>query len=350
MTCPPHYRLGSGIALVMLACTLSPLARAAELVVNGGFEQNAGAGSLGFTGWQAMSQPGSQGGFYAQQGTQSALTPVSVAAPPQGTFAAMSDQPGPGSHVLYQDIAVPAGKSATLSAQVYLQSAAPPSAAPASLDYQTVPNQQARIDIMDPAAPWNDLGTGVLANVFQWSGASVGSGYQSIQFDVTPYAGRSIRLRLAEVDNRQSLFFGVDAISISASDVTPPASVGADRQGNTVTLNFPPVASTPTETVTGYQAQCVPVGGGAAITASAGQSPITVPGLAPGVAYICTVAAQTNVGTGPSSPPITVPGASTAAAAPIPAWSLVATLLASLFMLVGLFFRSRDRSRHPLRR
>ncbi|WP_021026693.1 fibronectin type III domain-containing protein [Comamonas sp. B-9] len=350
MTRHPHYRLGSSIALLMLACTLTPLARAAELVVNGGFEQNAGAGSLVFTGWQAMSQPGSQGGFYAQQGTQSALTPVTVAAPPQGTFAAMSDQPGPGSHALYQDIAIPAGKSATLSAQVYLQSAAPPSAAPATLDFLTVPNQQARIDIMDPAAAWNDVGAGVLANVFQWPGGAAASGYQSVQLDVTPYAGRTIRLRLAEVDNRQSLFFGVDAISVISSDVTPPTSVGAVRQGNTVTLTFPPVASTPTETVTGYQASCVPVGGGDTVTATGTQSPIAVSGLVAGTSYTCTVAAQTNVGTGPSSPPISVPGSTTAAAAAVPAWSFASTLLASLLMLGCLFLGSRGRAARLLRR
>jgi Fibronectin type III domain len=350
MACPRHYRLGSGTALVLLAGILTPAAHAAELVVNGGFEQNAGAGSMGFSGWQTMSQPGSQGGFYAQQGSQSALTPVAVAAPSQGVFAAMSDQPGPGAHALYQDIAIPSGKSATLSVQVYLQNAAAPSVAPATLDFLTVPNQQARIDIMDPAAPWNDVGAGVLANVFQWSGGATAGGYQSIQRDVTAYAGRTIRLRLAEVDNRQSLFFGVDAVSVISSDVTPPASVGADRQGNTVTLTFPPVASTPTETVTGYQAQCVPAGGGDTITATGTQSPIAVSGLVPGVAYTCTVAAQTSVGSGPSSPPVTVPGSPAAAAAPIPAWSLLSTLLASLLVLGGVGLGARRRAMRVLRR
>ncbi|WP_460481741.1 fibronectin type III domain-containing protein [Comamonas humi] len=332
-------RLGQA-ALAMLACGPLSLAYAAELVTNGGFEQNAGAGSQAFTGWQAVSQPGSQGGFYAQSGTQSAVTPATVPAPPQGSFAAMSDQPGPGSHVLYQDIAIPAGKSASLTALVYVQNAAPLAAAPATLDFQTQPNQQARIDIVDPAAAWNDVGSGVLANVFQWPGASGPSsfaGYQSIQFDMTPYAGRTVRLRLAEVDNRQSLFFAADTVSLISSDVAPPAGVGGDRQGDSVTLDFPPVASTPTETVTGYQAQCVPVGGGSTVTASAPQPPITVTGLLPGVSYVCTVQAQTTVGAGPSSTPITVG----AAARRVPAWSHTSTLLATLAILAAWAFRLR---------
>ena len=81
-------------------------AQAAELLANGSFEQNSGPGSLVFTGWQSVSQAGSKGGFAAQQGARGAITPVAVPAPPDGAFALMSDQPGPGSHVLYQDVAI----------------------------------------------------------------------------------------------------------------------------------------------------------------------------------------------------------------------------------------------------
>ena len=292
-------------------------AQAAELLANGSFEQNSGPGSLVFTGWQSVSQAGSKGGFAAQQGARGAITPVAVPAPPDGAFALMSDQPGPGSHVLYQDVAIPAGSPATLSARVYVQNAAKVAAAPATLDYTVAaPNQQVRIDVMNPATAPDSLGAGVLANVFQWPPATApgpsasGSGYQSLQFDLSAYAGQTVRLRIAEVDNRQSLFFGVDAMSVWSGSVPgalqPPADTGFFAQGTAVQLTFDPVASIPGQTVTGYVAQCVPQGGGAVLTGTSSNPTVAVNGLTPGVAYNCSVAAQSSSGAGPASQPLTV--------------------------------------------
>lgn len=288
-------------------------ASAAELVVNGSFEQNAGAGTQVFTGWQSQSQAGSQGGFYAQQGTASAITPVTVPAPPQGSFAAMSDQPGPGSHALYQDIAIPAGQNAMLTASVYVQNATALAAAPASLDYSgATPNQQVRIDVVTTAAAWNDVGAGVLANVFQWppagapAPAATAGGYQTVQRDLSAFAGQTVRLRIAEVDNRQSLFFGVDAVSVQTSNgpVVPlaaPANLSYLLSGNSVALSFSPVASVLGQTVTGYAAQCTPQGGGATLIGSGANPSINVVGLMAGALYDCKVAATTSSGTGPYS-------------------------------------------------
>ncbi|MBF5002676.1 choice-of-anchor U domain-containing protein [Diaphorobacter caeni] len=302
--------LGAGLLLSAAALNTG---YATELLANGGFETNGGVGTASFPGWQTFAQGGSVGGFLAQQGTKSAATPVTVAAPPQGSFAAMSDQPGPGSHVIYQDVAIPAGYPAALSAQVYVQSASSLAAAPASLDYtQAAPNQQARIDVMKPAAALDDVGAGVLANVFQWPAAGAtpthqvqAGGYQTVTLDLSAYAGQTIRLRIAEVDNRQSLFFGVDAVSINSG--APAAQLGAPTilsyfvQGTSVALTFTPVASVPMQTVTGYAAQCTPQGGGAALTGSAAASPVTVAGLTAAAAYNCTVAATTASTTGPAS-------------------------------------------------
>lgn len=265
-------------------------AQAAELLVNGSFEQNSGVGAQGFAGWQSASRPGSSGGFVAQQGLKGAVTPVAVPAPPDGAFALMSDQSGPGSHVLYQDVAIPAGRS-TLSAKVYVQNAARLAARPATLDHAIMaPNQQVRIDIMNPAAALDDVGAGVLANVFRWPAAATpgpsttGSGYQSLQFDMSAYAGRTVRLRIAEVDNRQSLFFGVDALSIWSGSVPgaldAPANPAFFAQGGSVQLTSPPVSSIPGQTVTSYVARCVPQGGGAAVTVTSSSPNVLVTGLA----------------------------------------------------------------------
>ncbi len=313
----PHVR-GALLALFCLPLCIG-FAQAAELVVNGGFEMNGGDGSSTFIGWSKSAQAGSQGGFFAQSASLNTKTPVSVSPPPEGTYAAMSDQPGPGSHALYQDIALPTGQPITLVARVYVQNAAALSAAPASLDFTgSAPNQQARIDVMSSAAALDDVGAGVLANVFQWPAAgsigaapagAPGTGYQTVQRDLSAYAGQTIRLRIAEVDNRQSLFFGVDGVSVFTG--AAPSGLGAPTnlvylvQGSSAQLSFTAVPSTPSQTVTGYVAQCTPQGGGASVNASAAASPITLNALTAGTTYTCQVAAQTASTTGPFSSTVT---------------------------------------------
>src|SRR3954469_10274990 len=93
------------IGLATAVCTVAH----AVVIVNGGFES-------GFTGWTRADQLGSEGTFFLQTGTASPVNGDPVPAPPDGTFAAMTDAQGPGSHVLYQDFVVPVGVStATLS-------------------------------------------------------------------------------------------------------------------------------------------------------------------------------------------------------------------------------------------
>lgn len=111
-------------------------------VTNGGFETNGGAGTSVLNNWTIVDQPGGSGSWFAQTGTVSPINAFAVPAPPEGNFGAMTDQTGPGSHVLYQDITVPAG-GGVLSFELYLGTFASdffvPS--PATLDFapQTPP-------------------------------------------------------------------------------------------------------------------------------------------------------------------------------------------------------------------
>lgn len=208
------------VACGAFACTAS----AYELVVNGSFEANGGAGSGTFTGWSTFAQAGSQGGFKAQTGTAPPLTPFTVPAPPGGSFAAMSDQPGPGGHVLYQDVTIPSALAATLTARVFVLNQAGEFSTPASLDYNSVPNQQARFDIVTPAAALQSISAGVLQNLFQTqAGDAAMGGYFIIAANLSAYAGQTIRLRFAETDNRQGLNFGIDLVS-----VTVPVTLDVD--------------------------------------------------------------------------------------------------------------------------
>ena len=60
-------------------------------------------------------------GWFAYSGTAPNKRP-SIAAPPQGSFAAVTDQSSQGTRILYQDVALEPGQTHTLSLYVYYNS------------------------------------------------------------------------------------------------------------------------------------------------------------------------------------------------------------------------------------
>jgi hypothetical protein len=179
------------VGTAMLA--LSAAANGAALIGNGGFES-------GLTGWTRVDAVGSDGTFFLQSGSASPIIGFPVSSPPEGTFAAMSDAEGPGSHVLYQDFVVPLGvNSALVSFDLFIGNRAidffTPS--PASLDFSTPAlNQQARVDILRVGLdPFSVSSSDVLLNLFQTNpGDPLISGYASHSIDVAAllaaHAGR----------------------------------------------------------------------------------------------------------------------------------------------------------------
>jgi hypothetical protein len=144
----------------------------------------------------------------------------------------MSDQQGPGSHVLYQDFVVPTGvTSATLSFDLLVNNLADaffvPS--PPTLDFTTPQlNQQARVDLLLGSSPLFSVAAGnVLQNLYQTNvGDPLVTGYVTITSDLTALlasqAGQTLRLRFAEVDNVLNFNLGVDNVSLDAvSEVVP---------------------------------------------------------------------------------------------------------------------------------
>jgi hypothetical protein len=205
----------SGLAiLIFLAIGVAELF---AQVANGGFESNGGAGTTIFTSWTVADQPGGTGSWYVQTGTASPLNAFLVAAPTEGSFAAMTDQPGPGSHILYQNIAVPA-TGGTLTFDIFIQTFAPfANPSPETLDFTVSPNQHARVDIMTTASAVTDVGAGVLQNVFLTNpGDPLTSGYNTISVPLAPFAGQTVRLRFAEVDNQLFFNAGIDNVQLSA--------------------------------------------------------------------------------------------------------------------------------------
>lgn len=223
------FRVRSLVIATVAICAVVSEARAVELVANGGFE-------AGFTGWTRADQVGSDGTFFLQTGTTSPVNGQPVPAPPQGVTAAMTDAQGPGSHVLYQNFAVPAAvPSAVLSFDVFVGNRAVAFFTPDTLDFATPTlNQQARVDIMTaPSDPFSVAAGDVLSTPFRTNiGDPLVSGYTHIVSDLTSllnaHLGQPLRLRFAEVDNVEMFQFGVDNVSLdvgAAQAVPEPASL-----------------------------------------------------------------------------------------------------------------------------
>jgi hypothetical protein len=223
MTRSKRSKIRSRSALVAVAaalalCSLFPVGASAATVVNGDFE----TGNL--SGWTLIN-PGEEGegGWFAYSGTASPLTagnpePRVVPAPPQGNFAAISDQQGAGTHILYQDLALEPNANHTLSMLVYYRSYAP-IIAPDSLSFEEGANQQYRVDVMRAgSSPTSVSPADVLATVYRTlPGAPESLTPTAVSVDLSPFAGQAVRIRLAEVDNQLYFNAGADAIAISTA-------------------------------------------------------------------------------------------------------------------------------------
>jgi hypothetical protein len=214
---------GLTVAVALLA---APGGAGAAIVNNGDFE----TGNL--SGWQlSTTAPGE--GWFAYSGTSSPLNDFSIPAPPQGNHAAITDEEGEGLHVLYQDMTLPPGGSVNqLSLFVYYDTAAPIDS-PNSLDPMGGANQQYRIDVMKPSAPIDSVAAGdVLLTVFRTlAGDPQSLGPTVKTADLTAFAGQTIRLRLAEVDNQFFFNAGADAISINSNGFTIGAATRNKKKG-----------------------------------------------------------------------------------------------------------------------
>jgi hypothetical protein len=200
-------------ATMAMALVVASGAALAAAVPNGGFE----AGGLG--GWKAEKQRGGTGNWFAYGGTTGPKSGEPVAAPPAGDFAATSDQTGPGSQVLYRNVELKPRMRHTLSFQLYYQNTAASFATPNTLSFKAGDNQQYRVDVVRPSAgPFSVKPDDVLATVFRTEeGDPNALAPTPMTYDLTPFAGRTVRLRFAEVDNMGSFRASVDAVRVSST-------------------------------------------------------------------------------------------------------------------------------------
>jgi D-alanyl-D-alanine carboxypeptidase len=226
---------GALILFVALGLLLAGCGEKSSTLVLDDFE----SGSL--TGWRAIGS--GAGAWFAYSDGQKAPDPTktdpnvpfNVHAPPHGKFAAVTDMNGPGTRILYRDLVLDGRLK--LHVTVFYAATAPFSS-PATLAHDArEPNQQFRIDLVRPSAPIDSLAGGdVLVNVFRTSPADgLGLPPAHLSVDVSRLAGQTVRLRLAQTDNRGPLRVGVDNIYF--------VPVGTDAKGRIELLDTPEPSS-----------------------------------------------------------------------------------------------------------
>ena len=195
--------------LILALSVFSPESRAqVELVTNGGFETGD------FTGWTKLGIT-NNGDWFIYSGA-----PLNLIPPPEGEFAVVTNQTEPDSNILYQDIEVPPNALVTCTVIVYLQNIGGTYIIGDGLTLNA-PNQQMRVDIIDPAADPFTTGAGVLLNLFQTlPGDPNEIGYTPLEFDLTPFGGTTVRFRAAVAVTQNVLNGSIDGLSCVATSIT----------------------------------------------------------------------------------------------------------------------------------
>jgi hypothetical protein len=212
--------------LAVFALSLAPCRAAVELLTNGDFETGT------FAGWTIVDQPGGTGTFYIDDpGTSTPLSGLPAAGNPSGgSYVAVSDTSGPGTHALIQTFTVQTVPIATtLSFQLFANNWAGAAVVhPAGLDYTVGANQHARVDLLSGTAGVFDTGAGVLGNFFIGSDTGfTANGFTAYSFDISSLitAPGTYQLRFSQVDNQGVFNLGLDNVSILAVIPEPGPSL-----------------------------------------------------------------------------------------------------------------------------
>jgi hypothetical protein len=172
-----------------------------------------------FSRWARAHQPGGDGTWFVYSGTTSPRSDLRIAAPPSGNFAATTDQIGPGSHVLYRDIHLKRNMKHELSFYLYYRNFNNRFFTPNTLDFTADRNQQYRVDLLKPSAnPFSVSSNAILRRLFRTKVGDPNTlAPQRRTYNLTPYAGETVRLRFAEVDNQFFFLASTDEVKVKST-------------------------------------------------------------------------------------------------------------------------------------
>lgn len=210
----PHLFSKITGSIAFLTCLSLGLTAQAATITNGGFNEN-------LDGWTVINQPDSFGNWYHTTGGIATLGGQPILDPIEGEGYAHSTQTGPTSQVLFQDIVLEADTEHFLSFDWYAQDWGNLFADAGTLDYLASPNQHLRVDLVSTDFDdWfgADASSGVLASILAPVAemAPVSDWNSLLNFDLTPWAGESVRLAFRQVDNQWFFNAGIDNVRISS--------------------------------------------------------------------------------------------------------------------------------------
>jgi hypothetical protein len=225
--------LALSVAVLVWVALAMPAAGSAATVVNGDFE----SGDL--QGWQAH-RATEAGNWFAYSETHDPIADKRggqpIQEPPQGTYAAIADEIDPETLVLSQEVALAPGLEHRLSLLAYYDSFKPlavPSPDTLSVSSEVLggqANQQFRIDVMRPGSPIESIDPAdILQTVFRTqSGDPQSMQPTRLAANLTPFAGQTVRLRIAVAAHEEWLAAGIDAVSIESA---PPGQLKPGGKG-----------------------------------------------------------------------------------------------------------------------
>jgi D-alanyl-D-alanine carboxypeptidase len=178
-------------------------------------------------GW-TLDRRGTGSWFTYQNGRQApdpkqsnGFVPFNMPNPPQGKVAAVADAPGPGMQMMYRDIKVEAPLMLELTvfytnSNDGLSGYSSPFVTPRTLAINGPPNQQFRIDLLSPTAAADSMADGDLrATVFDVRPSDPARrGPTAVRFDLSPWMGQTVRLRIASGGNQAPLRSGIDNVRL----------------------------------------------------------------------------------------------------------------------------------------
>ena len=216
---PAASRLADFIAARLPLATAAMAPRTATVVDD--FE----SGTL--AGW-TLDRRGSGNWYTYQDGRQppdpkqsNTFVPFNMPAPPQGKFAAVSDGAGPGMKLMYRDIKLEGPMMLELTVFYVngidgLSGYSSAFVAPRTLATNAGPNQQFRVDVLAPTAAADSMAEAdIRATVFETRpDAPARRGPTPVRYDLSAWAGQTVRLRVATADNQAPMRAGIDNVRL----------------------------------------------------------------------------------------------------------------------------------------
>jgi CubicO group peptidase (beta-lactamase class C family) len=149
------------------------------------------------------------------------FVPFNIPNPPQGKFAAVSDAAGPGAQLMYRDIKLEGPMMLELTifytnGNDGLSGYSARFVSPRTLALNAGPNQQFRVDLLAPTAAADSMADAdVRATVFETRpDAPARRGPTPTRYDLSPWAGQTVRLRVATASNQGPMRAGIDNVRL----------------------------------------------------------------------------------------------------------------------------------------